>query len=180
MQLSRCSSADAAQPMQLSRQQPAQQLAQQQPPSIERIEKQTAAANEPPNLRSYPSQALRGPSSDPARWYMKMTGESWDGTSLSYEKAKKCWRGLMGDNERRVEQRRQSFQQSQDNNEYQQERRRRELDEADAQERAAIVAKRKADLAAVALMQEVRHAAQARQQCVYSPIAIPSHTSWLP
>ena len=74
-------------------------------PSIERIEKETAAANEPPNLHYYLSQTSRGPSSDPARWYMRMTGESWDGASLSYEKAKKRWRGLMGDNERRVEQR---------------------------------------------------------------------------
>ena len=91
------------------------------------------------------------------------------------------WRGVdvpsAGVDGGRVEQRQQSYQQTQDNNAYHQERRRRELDEADAQERAAIVAKRKADLAAVARMQEVRHAAHTRQQCVYSRIAIPSHTS---
>ena len=96
-------------------------------------------AGEPPKLYMFKKPGTRGPTSLPALWFKKMTGQDWDGDyeeqSRSYEKQRVRWRGLTGGNERRVKQRQQSFAQTDAANEYMRQRRQREADEASEAER---------------------------------------------
>ena len=116
--------------------QPAEQPAQhpaEQPAELNDkpfITRDNAAQYPPPSLRKYMKAESRGPASAPAAWYLQMThGIEWNADSKPYKNETKRWRGLMGANERRVSQRRDSFQQTLANREYQQERRLRELEQ---------------------------------------------------
>ena len=70
--------------------------------------------NEPPNLAKFRKAGARGPTSDPAIWFQRMTNETWDDDipeqraerAVRYEKERMRWRGWVGRNEERVEQRR--------------------------------------------------------------------------
>ena len=99
---------------------------------------EATAVGEPPKLYSFKTMEARGPTSEPAVWFKKMTGQEWDGgyeeQSRSYEKQRLRWKGLMGANERRVKQRQESFDQTQAANEYMRQKRQREEDEAEEAE----------------------------------------------
>jgi hypothetical protein len=88
--------------------------------------------NEPPDLRK---QAARGQESQPAIWFKRVAGVAWDGNSKKYKKEKDRWRGWIGRNERRVQQRQNSYQQTQDANEHMKQKRRREQEQEEEEER---------------------------------------------
>lgn len=79
-----------------------------------RITRENSAEHKYPNLRNYNS-AKRGPGSPPWCWFVQMSGKpEWDqdgGSKSEWRKMKDRWDGWNGDNEKRVEQRRNSEQQ---------------------------------------------------------------------
>ena len=75
-------------------------------PALPRITKANAADFDPPPLTDFMAASSRGPGSRPANWYWQMTGDmNWDRQSASYQKQTKKWRGWVGGNAARVEQR---------------------------------------------------------------------------
>ena len=158
-----------------------------------------AAAFPPPNLRQLSPRArsqLEYP--EPAIWYSQVTGDVWDGEGRSYTLAKQRWRGLAGGNERRVEQRRNSYQQTMDNNAYQQRRREKvrrlpahlapppqpslppslppslaqEAEEADAEEREALAEQHKQHLRELADARRKGKAQAAAREAAREEVAL--------
>ena len=57
------------------------------------ITKENASEHPPPDLKKFKKLGARGPTSEPAIWFKKMTGKEWDGDGYSYSVEKMRWRG---------------------------------------------------------------------------------------
>ena len=79
---------------------------------LPRIDEANASQHKPEDLRLFQDAGERARLDAPPRlWYWQMTGAAWNGTTLQYNKARQDYKKLMGDNQRRVRQRRESDQQ---------------------------------------------------------------------